>query len=180
VEIFFGAFIIACFAAAVCDFLVYKIPNVILLFIIVLFVLKVLLFQSVKDLLWPVVAFGGVLFVGFVLYLFKWIGAGDAKFIAVVSLWASQKNLLFFLMMMSIAGGALALMYLKFHPQIFGVQQKILSRLKSVPYFANLSNPSEPKAQKAKQDEKKTKNNMVVPYGVAVFVGALILFFIEK
>lgn len=177
-EIFFGAFIIACFAAAACDFLVFKIPNVILMFIILLFILKVLLFQSVKDFLWPVAAFGGVLFVGFILYLFKWIGAGDAKFIAVVSLWASQKNLVVFLMMMSIAGGVLALLYLKFHPQIFGVQQKILSHLRLVPYFAKLSLSTESNEQKAKQDEKNTKKR-IIPYGVAVFVGALISFFIE-
>jgi prepilin peptidase CpaA len=179
VEIFFVAFIIACFAAAACDFLVFKIPNAILLFIIVLFILKVLLFQSVKDLIWPVIAFGGVLFVGFILYLFKWIGAGDAKFIAVVSLWASQKNLLFFLMMMSIAGGALALLYMKFNPQIFGMQQKILSHLKNVPYFSYLKSAPEPKETNVKQQDSK-KKNIIIPYGVAVFVGALILFFIEK
>lgn len=181
VEILFGAFIIACFVAAVCDFLVFKLPNAILLFIILLFVLKVLMFQSAHDFVWPLIAFVSVLCAGFFLYLFKWIGAGDAKFIAVTSLWASQINLAFFLLIMSIAGGALAVIYLKFHPQVFAVQQKLLSQLKSIPYFEKVLVSYEPaKKQKEKNTNKETKKDIVIPYGVAVFVGVLSLCFIGK
>jgi Flp pilus assembly protein protease CpaA len=174
VEFFFGMFLIACFVAAVCDFLVFKLPNAILLFIILLFVLKVLLFQSINDFIWPSVAFVGVLCVGFFMYRLKWIGAGDAKFIATASLWASQINLAFFLLMMSIAGGVLALAYLKYNPQIFALQQKLLEQFRNISYFEKVMVAS----KSSKTDDNKHKTNIVIPYGIAVFIGVLSLLFI--
>lgn len=179
-EIFFYAFVIACFVAAVCDFLVFKLPNAILVFILLLFVLKVLLFQSVHDFIWPVTAFVGVLCVGFFMYLFKWIGAGDAKFIASASLWASQINLAFFLLIMSVAGGVLAIVYLKFNPQIYVFQQKLLGQLKSMPYLEKLMVSYETVKKEEVPNDNTKKTNIIIPYGVAVFVGVLSLFLIRK
>lgn len=49
-----------------------------------------------------------VLALGYVLFVIRWMGAGDAKLMAVLCLWLS-KHALAFLMVTALAGGALAL-----------------------------------------------------------------------
>ena len=47
---------------------------------------------------------------GFVIYLFRWMGAGDIKLLAAVSLWAGPTSVLDFLLFTSLLGVALALL----------------------------------------------------------------------
>jgi prepilin peptidase CpaA len=177
VELFYVAFLGACFIAAFCDFLVFKIPNEVLLFALTLFILKILFFQPIKDLVWPLIIFATVLCATFPLYLFKWIGAGDAKFIAVASLWASEQHLAIFFIAMSIAGGALALIYLKYHFLIFGWQQTLLTKVGSLPILKNFL-PLKSLSDDSKRTQRQEK--IVIPYGVAVFIGIVLVFYIGK
>lgn len=60
----------------------------------------------------------GVLVLSFSLFAFGWIGGGDAKFVAVVSLWLGFAQLWEYLAISSILGGALTLglLFARNHP----------------------------------------------------------------
>ncbi len=53
----------------------------------------------------------GVLVVGFVLYAGRFVGGGDAKLIAAVTLWAGLEHLTEFLVLTGLAGGIMVLFY---------------------------------------------------------------------
>ncbi|SAI74706.1 Flp pilus assembly protein%2C protease CpaA [Bordetella ansorpii] len=60
-------------------------------------------------LLTGVLAAAGILVAGYFLFTMRWMGAGDAKLMAVLALWLGDQTFVF-LIVTSLAGGALALM----------------------------------------------------------------------
>lgn len=55
-----------------------------------------------------------MLLVGMALFGFGWIGGGDAKFVAAIALWIGWSDLLTYLLISSVLGGALTLLILGF------------------------------------------------------------------
>ncbi len=94
-----------------------------------------------------------VLAVTFALFAFGWIGGGDAKLAAATALWFGFGTLLEYLLVASIAGGALTLLVLSFRGfplPAFALQWTWLSRL---------------------HDHKSG-----IPYGIALAGAALIVY----
>jgi prepilin peptidase CpaA len=99
-------------------------------------------------------AAGGLALVaGMVLFAFGWIGGGDAKFVAAAALWIGWSNLLAYLIVASVFGGALTLALLGFRrlplPQVL-VRQAWIARL---------------------HDHREG-----VPYGIALAIAGLVIF----
>jgi prepilin peptidase CpaA len=92
-----------------------------------------------------------VLAVGFVLFARNWFGGGDAKLTAAVALWAGTSLIIEFLLVMAVAGGAVALTALAW--------RAINRKLVAVPYA-----PASTEAAKATAD---------LPYGVPIAAGGL-------
>ena len=87
---------IACFVAlvlvgAVSDVVSYRIPNIVVLMIFVLYPFFVLVSPQEIEWLYSLGICAAVLVVGIVLFNFKIFGAGDAKLLAVIMLWAGPK-----------------------------------------------------------------------------------------
>lgn len=104
---------IACFVAlvlvaAVSDVVAYKIPNVVVLMILVLYPFFVLVSPREIEWLYSVGIFAAVIVVGMLLYNFKIFGAGDAKLLAAIMLWAGPTLALPALFIGAIVSGALA------------------------------------------------------------------------
>ncbi len=102
---------------------------------------------------WHVAAGVIVLFAGFGLFAMGFIGGGDAKLLAVAAMWLGMGQLIEFLLIMSVAGGVLAIVmkfwwWLRLELELRGFQ-----RFKS-----------------------KVKSSIDLPYGVAIAVGALFAF----
>lgn len=96
----------------------------------------------------------GVLAFGFFLYAKKLAGAGDAKFLAAVSLWAGPQYILLFLFITAIAGGLLSL-------AVLGLAHWKAYR------------------GKTKGDEQAALHPFTkihIPYGIAIAIGGLCLF----
>ena len=96
----------------------------------------------------------GALLVAVGLFAAGWIGGGDAKLFAAVSLWLGWPSVVSFLIASALAGGALAILLLNVRatwlkPYLAGAP----------PWVAKLTTSGE-----------------AVPYGVAIAVGALIAF----
>lgn len=183
-DLFFGVFILVLGLAAFIDFLVFKIPNEIVLFIIVLFFVKTFLlfgfsFDPIKV---PLFVFAITLAVTFLMYLFRVLGAGDAKLIAAASLWVPVPDLMVFYVLMTLSGGALALIYLKLGTHLESARLALGQNLSSVPFFSGYiaeKQASPSSIEKEGGAEKVSKWQIKVPYGVAIFVGLLIYKWIQ-
>jgi prepilin peptidase CpaA len=94
-----------------------------------------------------------VLAIAFACFAMGWIGGGDAKLVAATALWFGFGYLLDYLVMASIVGGALTLLILQYRkwpmPYLF-LSQPWLSRLH--------------------------EKNGGVPYGIALAIGALMVY----
>ena len=94
--------------AAVTDFRRYIIPNHATLAVLVLYPVYVL--SAPESVSWQFALVMGLVFfvVGFVMYLGRALGAGDAKLLPVVILWVSPKGFVLFLVVMLGASFVLA------------------------------------------------------------------------
>jgi prepilin peptidase CpaA len=165
------SFLVACFVAAFWDFIFYKIPNEIIVFMIILFALRVLLLENLEQAYIPVCIFMGTLVLGYILYFFKIIGAGDAKLIAVSSLWVAPQYYSSFLLLMSFAGGVLGILYYFMNAPISYVRVLCVNVLKKIS-FVDKGSLEEVIQAPLREGEKK---KIYVPYGIAVFVGAVMV-----
>jgi prepilin peptidase CpaA len=104
--IFAGVFL----AAAAFDARSYRIPNWISVILVGLFLAAVLASGQPPWSFWPHLALGfGVLLVGYLLYLFTGMGAGDAKLAAAAVLWAGPSGLYAWTFALALAMAVLAL-----------------------------------------------------------------------
>ena len=102
------------FAAAM-DVFSLTIPNRISLFLIAtFFCLAPIAGLSLTDIGWHVAAGLAVLSVTMTLFFTGHLGGGDAKLLAVISLWMGFEHLHEFLTMATLFGGVLALAFLRF------------------------------------------------------------------
>ncbi len=151
----------ACFYAAVHDFLFYRIPNWVVLFIIVAFFIKTLamIFMGapLQILVEPSITFAIALIVGFALYAFGVLGAGDAKLLAACSLWMAEINSLQFIALVSLSGGLLALCYLILKNPLAFIRQLLLSKI----------------VNKFEGTSLIIKEENMVPYAIAIFAGVV-------
>ncbi|MGB0935756.1 MAG: A24 family peptidase [Alphaproteobacteria bacterium] len=144
---FFQIFLILVAVAAVWDFMTYKIPNALVIGIIGLFFVENYL-SSTGFIYAPYQTFVLAILVGFLLYLFRVIGAGDAKLLAACSLWAADHSLMIFLAATIISGGIISLAYLRF--------SKAINTLR--PAGANTV---------------EYQGHLAVPYAIPIFIGCL-------
>lgn len=87
----------------------YRIPNAITFAIAALFPAQVLVPGAVADPLGALLVAAAVLAVGTGLFAFGYLGGGDVKLLAAVSLWVGPRLMPEFLLGTGLAGGVLAL-----------------------------------------------------------------------
>lgn len=111
---------------------------------------EVSFFSSWKS---HLIAFVFMFLISCILFHFKMIGGGDAKLISVYALWAGVKGLMPLLFIMAVVGGVLGGVTLALH------KWKPVKEPHKDSWIA--------KSQKGARD---------VPYGVAIFIGAVFAF----
>ena len=140
--------------AAASDLLTMRIPNKLSLALLVAFAALALASSlSWTDVLMHAAAGTLILGVCFAMFAFGWIGGGDAKLAAAISLWFGFEILMEYLLTAAIAGGALTLAIVFFRGTPlpgFALKWAWLSRL---------------------HDRKSG-----VPYGIALAVAALLVY----
>lgn len=127
-ELYLLVLAIACLYVSITDFLYRKIQNNALLLLLLL-----QSFLSPLDL--QITTFLLVLGIGLILYALIWIGAGDIKYAAVLSLTIPLNDLPWAYIMTAFAGGFLAIIYL--------ITRKLISNTSSsqegIPYGIAIS-----------------------------------------
>lgn len=140
--------------AGIGDCLTMKIPNWLNGFIGgSFFIAAFLTGMPLEQIGWHIVAGAVVLVAGFGLFAFRFIGGGDAKLLAVAALWLGTGQLIEFLVIMTLAGGLLAIA-MKFWWWV-----KLESELRRLDGL-----------------KSRLKSSIDLPYGIAITIGALVAF----
>ncbi|MEQ8268510.1 MAG: prepilin peptidase [Parvibaculum sp.] len=148
-----AVFPIAMIFGALWDLTTMTIPNLLTVALAAMFaVLVPFVGLSLQDIALHVAAGVAMLLVGMTLFAFGWIGGGDAKFVAAIALWIGWYDLLGYLLIASIFGGALTLLLLWF-------------RTMPLPLFMH-------REWILRLHDRKTG----IPYGVALAAAGLLIF----
>lgn len=158
------------------DFSFYRIPNLLLMALLVLFGLTAPFTLGLNEIINSFITFGAVFLVCLTLFLAKIFGAGDSKYFAVVALWMGYPDVIPFVLYTSIAGGGLALIYLiaqypfsRFSDLTWAFIQKLEARF---PLLESIWIGSGIGPEKGKREHIKPRT---IPYGVAIATGAIIM-----
>jgi len=169
-----GLYIILHLLIALYDFSFYRVPNLFLGALLVLYGLYVPFYVSMGQLTTELIVFAIVFVIGFGLYALKYIGAGDAKYIAVASIWVGYPGVLYLLLYVSVMGGLLAVLYLflpdhlaRFSDWMWSHIQKAESRF---PLLQKVwaGSGTGPEAGKRGMIEGR-----MIPYGIAIAIGSI-------
>jgi prepilin peptidase CpaA len=116
----FASFLSLLIAGALTDLSERRIPNCVTAAVVLLYPLHVL--ASPAPVPWlPALGVAALVFaIGFTVFACGWIGGGDVKLIAAVSLWAGQEHIVLFMIATSLAGGVLALAALSWQRLLLG------------------------------------------------------------
>jgi prepilin peptidase CpaA len=150
----FALFAILMITAGIGDCLTMKIPNWLNGVIgISFFGAAFAVGMPIEQIGWHLATAAVVLVLGFGLFAAGCIGGGDAKLLAVAALWLGSGQLIEFLVVMALAGGALAIImkfwwWIKLEMELRGLDQ----------------------------EKSRVKTSIDLPYGIAIAVGALFAF----
>ncbi|MDD2324425.1 MAG: prepilin peptidase [Alphaproteobacteria bacterium] len=137
--------------AAYSDARTFRIPNAACLALFVLYVPYAALSPTPVRWQADVFIFGGVLLIGYLIYLKNLAGAGDIKLLAVVSLWAGLAHIAEFIVITAFAGGILSAGLLA----LAAVKQRL-----------------------SKEEKKVSILSTPIPYGIAIALGGLGVLFL--
>lgn len=162
------------------DFSFYRIPNLLLGLLLMLYGFYAPLYLDFNTIASSLIIFAVVFVFSFALYALKAIGAGDAKYLAVVALWFGVHGIIPLLFFVSLAGGMLALVYVLLGTPIARLSDWVWSKIQkaevSCPRLEGLWLGS------GKGPEKGTRENIgsrMIPYGIAIAAGSIITLIIN-
>ena len=141
--IIWAIFILIALTAAVADLLTFRIPNAIVIALLALFgVAAIIAMIRHTHIPWFNHLAAGILSlaVGLLLYKFRQMGAGDAKLLAVIALWAGLSRLIPLLFAVAVAGLLVLLVILLLRYLVAGrIREKsslprVLRKREGIPY----------------------------------------------
>lgn len=168
--------------AAFHDFLTYRIPNGVVLGIFVLAFPYHLLGHS-----WEYVAYSFayslIFFIfGLLLYTFRLLGAGDVKLWTATAFFIGVNHMLWLAFLISIAGGVLGLGYLLAGDFIGIIRENCLiffKKMEKSGRFKLIFNKNILKLTWEKVEKNGPKQRIMLPYGIAIFAGAVMTLWIR-
>jgi prepilin peptidase CpaA len=162
---------------AMYDFSFYRIPNVLLGALFMLYVLCIPFMMETEAILISFGVFLVVLALGFGLFALKYFGAGDAKYLAVASLWiGGGQEIIQFILTVTVMGGGLAIVYLLLKDHMARLSDIVWARIQKVetkyPFLQYVWVGSGDGAERGRRENISSR---AIPYGVAIASGALIM-----
>jgi prepilin peptidase CpaA len=158
------------------DFSFFRIPNLFLGVLVVMYGIFAPFYLGGHALLNSLILFAIILLLSFVLFYFKIIGGGDAKYISVTSLWVGPHEIINYLFLVSLVGGGLAIIYLLLRDHISRLSDWAWTRFqnaeKRYPYLQSLWIGSGAGSELGKRENIDSRS---IPYGVAIAIGAIFM-----
>ncbi|MBA3813219.1 MAG: prepilin peptidase [Alphaproteobacteria bacterium] len=162
------------------DFSFYRIPNLFLGVLVVLYAFFAPIYLDSHAILSALLVFAVTMAVGYCLYALKVIGAGDAKYIAVTSLWFGVHGIVPLLFLISLAGGILAVLYLVFKDHIGHLSDRIWLKIqKTEENYPKLQNVWIGSGTGPEKGKRENIGSRMVPYGIAIAAGSIIMLIIS-
>lgn len=172
--------------AVVNDCLSYRIPNAACAALVLLYPFWLAVAWPAEDPWLQIAAHAGValaaLVVGFILFILRAFGAGDAKLLAATALWAGPAMILDLVLVTAIAGGVLSLVVIlgkrfleNWSPYFAGLQMALAGFATRV--LPKLRNPAESAGDSSVGRSGPAHMNLArpIPYGIAIGVGAAVV-----
>jgi Flp pilus assembly protein protease CpaA len=120
--------------------------------------------------------FGIMLVISFTLFAMKIIGAGDAKYITIASLWFGLHGAVSFLFLVSLAGGILAVLYLVFRDSIGRFSDWVWMKIqKAEVRYPTLRNVWIGSGKGPEMGKRENIGSRVIPYGIAIAIGSIVM-----
>lgn len=164
------------FVIGVYDFSFYRIPNILLGVLFLLYGLYAPFYMAGEDILTSLLIFIVVLAIGFGLFATKIIGGGDAKYIATASLWMGIHGIIQFIFTVAVVGGLLGFIYLFFRDHIMRFSDWVWSHIQKMearyPVLQGLWVGSGTGVEAGKRENIDSR---MVPYGIAIATAAIIM-----
>ena len=158
------------------DFSFYRIPNVLLGALLVLYGFYAPFYMGIEDIMISLVIFAIVLAISFALFAGKIIGGGDAKYLATASLWMGAHGIMQFLFIVAVLGGLLGIIYLLLRDPLMRLSDWIWSQFQKAesryPIFQKLWLGSDAGVEAGKRENI---NSHMLPYGVAIATAAIVM-----
>ncbi len=165
---------------ALYDFSFYRIPNMLVLTLIVIYFVTAPFFLSTDEILMSAGIFAGALAIGFLLFFFGVFGGGDAKYLAATAMWSGTEHIILFIIIVALAGGVLAMGYLFAQSRIVSIStvlwtqilalEKRYSPLQCVWAFSG-NGPETTKREAIKDNQ--------LPYGIAISFGMIVVLYLK-
>lgn len=153
-------------AACFTDITRYRIPNAIVYAIVAAFAVYAIFNGAWPQLGWSVLAATGMFLLGAGLFALGLFGGGDVKLIAAMALWMPLSDLPHFLIVMTLAGGILGLIWL------------LRRRLSARPSASTAAAPSDGALEATAAPARPNVPNRL-PYGVAIALAGIDYFFLS-
>lgn len=180
-------FLFLFFIIAICDFLFHKVPNILSLSLFLITCARIL-FLAPSNIYF----YGYVLLISFIicffLYAIKVLGAGDSKLLIVCTLFASSlpnsyQMILIFLLITSITGGILGVVYSVTPLSILKIRYLTKLSLYKIAQEININkiaslSPPVPINQEKLTFSKRFKQE--VPYSLPMFIGCIYILYYLK
>lgn len=165
-SIILTAVIMISLVAALYDFMFYKIPNILVIFLCILAVPYLVFFAPNGTVILTLGISFSLLAIGFICNYFGWMGAGDAKLLSAASLWIAPHHVPAMILVMALLGGFLALAFITLSPVIDTLRTKLITStrpvMNRVPVLTDYYNADFVPAYA--QEKLKTP----IPYGIAI------------
>lgn len=159
---------------AIIDFAYYRLPNRLFYIAFYLYPLFIILTGRHEELM-NYSLFLIFLIVGFILFAAGVIGGGDAKFLAVVSLWVGWNGCQLFLITLLVMGAGLALAYVFAPITINYMTTKTRRFIESHSMIRSIIFTFVPDALKIESNVLILLEKRMIPYGVAITLAGLVV-----
>lgn len=169
-SLLYSIFMILSLFAAVFDFLVYRIPNILVIGILIIAVPMLTLLTS-HQIYFTLIIGCIVLAIGFVFTYLGWLGAGDAKLLFASSIWMAPLDIVGFIFLMALIGGVLAGVYLAFGKRIDIVRKKLTPLVARA--LGTKSSFSHYFSQPFVQTKSESLRHTKIPYGIAIATASI-------
>lgn len=156
------------------DFLYYRLPNSLIYFIFGLFPLFVLSTGN-YPLFMDYGLFLITLFVGFLFFALNLFGAGDAKLLAVSSLWVGWTKVTPFLLLMGMMGGLIGVAFICFPTAFQSISLFGRNFCKKTSFLNKFTNFFVPVSDDLEEEILQMQAKKMIPYGAAIATSAIIV-----